>query len=91
MYTELIYICSLPVRSVPLAADADDRDADDFAYIVKRAELIPQRQRRRIGGAQIADRLRHPVVAGISQRRKQHRRRVRKKADNTQQPQLLQQ
>lgn len=29
MYTELIYICSLPVRSAPLDADADDRDADD--------------------------------------------------------------
>lgn len=34
MYTELIYICSLPVRSAPLDADADDRDADDLAYIV---------------------------------------------------------
>lgn len=34
MYTELIYICSLPVRSAPLDANADDRDADDLAYIV---------------------------------------------------------
>lgn len=34
MYTEPIYICSLPVRSAPLDANADDRDADDLAYIV---------------------------------------------------------
>lgn len=34
MYTELIYICSLPVRSASMDADADDRDADDLTYIV---------------------------------------------------------
>ena len=55
------------------------------------AELIPQRQRRRIGGAQVADRLRHSVVSGIGQRHEHYRRRVRKKADNTQQPPPLQQ
>ena len=72
-----------------LDADTDDGRANDLARIVKSAELISECQRWRIGGTQVADGLCHPVIAGIGQRRKHDRRRVRKKADNAQQPKLL--
>ena len=68
-----------------LDADTDDGRANDLARIVKGAELIPQRQRRRIGGAQVADRLRQPVVTRISKWRKYHCCRIGQKADNAQQ------
>ena len=76
-------------RLFPLDADAHDRRADDLAGVVKGAEPVPQRQRRRVGGTQVADRLRHPVVARIGQRRERHRRGVGKKADDPEQSQLL--
>ncbi len=61
---------------MPLNTNADDGRTYDLAHIVKGAELIPKRQRRRIGGAQVADRLCQWVIAGVSQRRKYYRRRV---------------
>lgn len=48
-------------------------------------------QRRRVRRAQIAHRLRHPIVTRIGERRKDHCRRVGKKADDTQQTQFLNQ
>ena len=62
---------------------------NNFAHIVKCTELIPQHKRWCVGSTQVADSLCHPVVAGISQRREYHRRRVGKKAEYAQQPQLL--
>ena len=73
---EQIYARPQQPGSLPLYADADDGRADDLARIVKGAELVPQRQRRRVGRAQVAHRLRHPVVPRIGQRREYHRRRI---------------
>ena len=39
--------------------------------------------------AQVADRLRHPVIPRLRQRRKHDRRRVGKEAEHAEQPQLL--
>lgn len=57
-------------RLPPLKPDADGGHADHLAGIVKGAELVPERQRRGICRAEIADGLRPPIIARIGQRRK---------------------